>query len=143
MKTLRIACLVAVLALSACGDRTIHSGDLTLSRNPAEFPEDFPPELVYPSGKPKLLGVLDTAGFWSPAQYAVLIETTDQAETVIDHYLNLLKRDNWQILQSRHFEKDGKTVIVAESFVQQTVTIVVEDGEAARVKLYLKKSSDD
>lgn len=143
MKIRHIACLIAVLALPACGDPTIHSGDLTLSRNPVEFPEDFPSELVYPGGKPKLLGVLDTAGFWSPAQYAVLIETTDHAGTVIDHYLNLLKRDNWQILQSRRFENDGKTVIVAESFVQQTVTIVVEDGEAARVKLYLKKSSDD
>lgn len=134
---------IMVLALSACGDRTIYSGDLTLSRNPARFPEDFPQELVYPAGKLRLLGVLDTAGFWSPAQYALLIETQDQAETVIEHYLRLLKRENWQILQSRHFENNQKTVIVAESFIQQTVTIVVEKDMAARIKLYLKKSSDE
>ncbi len=143
MKALAMQLLFVLVAFASCGDSTVHSGSLTLARNPSGFPEDFPPELIYPQTQPELLGELDTAGYWSPAQYAILLQTSDSGEDVVAHYLNVLKREGWQILQSRHFAEENRTVIVAESFIQQTATIVVETGNPARIKLYLKKSSDD
>lgn len=133
----------AVLVALGCSDQTINSGPLTLSSNANSVSEDFPSDLIYPNSKVKIYGMLDTGGFWSPAQFAILTESDDDSSNIISHYLTLLQQQNWQILQSRYFEKSKKTVLVAESLFKQTVTIVVADQKPTNIKLYLKRSSDD
>ena len=134
---------LAFALILSCNEQTIHSGNLMLTRNPESLPIDFLPELLYQDAKPTLVGVLDTGGFWSPAQYAVLLQTNTDSEIIVNHYLELLRKERWQILQSRHFADEKKTVIVAENFIQQIVTIIINDGPNASIKLYLKKNSDD
>ncbi|MBW7857755.1 MAG: hypothetical protein H3C43_05575 [Leptonema sp. (in: Bacteria)] len=137
------AALLAVSLLFGCSDQTIHFGQLTLSSNANSVSEDFPADLIYPNAKVKVYGMLDTGGFWSPAQFAIFTESDDDSANIISHYLTLLQQQNWQILQSRYFETNKKTVLVGESLFKQTVTIVVADQKPTVVKLYLKRSSDD
>lgn len=134
---------IATFTTVSCSDQTIHSGALTLSSSPNSLSEDFPSDLIYENSKIKTYGMLDTGGFWSPAQYAILAESNDESNNIITHYLTTLQKQNWQILQSRYFEKDKKTVLVAESLFKQTVTIVVVDQNPTTIKLFLKRSSDE
>ncbi len=98
---------------------------------------------MYPQTTVELMGELETQGFWSPAQYALSFRTKDDGGQVEAYYLTLLRRDHWQILQSRHFEERKKTVVVAESPLKRIITLVIPDGSPCLVQIYLKRTADD
>lgn len=135
--------LLSLSLLSACQDRSIQMGDLFLASRPSTLPQGFPAELVYQNAKVEMMGQLDTAGFWSPAQYALSFRTADEGESVRAFYMQYLRQERWQILQSRHFDAEKKTIIVAESPMQRTMTLIIPDGPRSVVQLYLKRSTDN
>lgn len=57
--------------------------------------------------------------------------------------MQYLYQEHWQILQSRHFETEKKTIIVAESPMQRIMTLIIPDGPGSVVQLYLKRSTDN
>lgn len=138
-----LSMVVGLILLPGCENRSIQKGDLLLSSRPAALPDGFPRELVYRDSRVEMLGQLDTAGFWSPAQYAVSFRTEDDGDSVRAHYMQFLHQEHWQILQSRHFDAESKTIIVAESPMQRIMTLIIPDGPASVVQLYLKRSTDN
>lgn len=134
---------------AACGPtdgspRELKVGDVTLVENPDRVPRELKDYFQYPRGRLVLSGVYMAGSFLSTPEGALVYETDDPPEKIIEHYEEVIGKENWNVIQT--LTQPEERMIMAESRFRKIVTIIVraeQAGAPTRIKVYFKRSDSE
>lgn len=107
----------------------------------------FPFDFIYPESKVKYFMYLERTGIWTPDQYVLMLEIYQSSlEQILKFYKNVLKINEWQILQSKKIEENDKMIefLNAQDYFNRNISILIEEKkDKIQVKIYIKKQTDE
>ncbi|MCS7204168.1 MAG: hypothetical protein NZ853_00560 [Leptospiraceae bacterium] len=130
-------------------EKLVISDYLFLYKNPETneiIQSGFPIALIPTEAKVTHFLYLERMGFWSPEQYAIRLEFPHQNyEEVVNDYLSLLRDYGWQVLQSKQIKSKEKQFyfINAQDFFNRNLSVLIEKTFPIKVKMFIKKSTDE
>ncbi|MFN3604150.1 MAG: hypothetical protein ACK4UJ_05540 [Leptonema sp. (in: bacteria)] len=107
---------------------------------------NFPMDLIYPNSSIKYFLYWERTGIWNPDQYSIMLEVNSiQAKEVWNYYNNILKIKKWQILQTKVIRNKNQNIyfIHALDFFNRSISVVIEEEKKLKIKMYLKKLTDE